>query len=200
MQGRDATAIITNVKIYNECTNVGYPRIEGLKNKTAQNNINEMIKKQVTSLIPQEGCNVYEVISGNSKIALNKNGILSVTIIVYTFRKHAANGLTVQKSITFDLNTGRVYQFQDLFDKNSIYKNVISNMIRQQIKERDLPLIKDFKGISGNEDFYLTDKNLIIYFQEIEITPHYVGIPEFIIPYIEIRNLINKEGPIAMLA
>lgn len=199
MQGRDITVIITNARVHNECTNVGYPQIGGLINKTVQNNINEIIKKQVTGLIPQEGCSIYEVISGSSKITLNNKGILSTTTTVYTFKKQAANGLTVQKSVTVDLETGRVYQLQDLFDENSNYKNVISNMIRQQIKERNLPLIKEFKGITGNEDFYLTQNGLVIYFQEIEYTPHYVGIPEFVIPYSQIKDMLNKEGPIARL-
>jgi len=60
-------------------------------------------------------------------------------------------------------------------------------------------LIREFKTIDDNEDFYLTGNTLVIYFQEIEFTPHYIGIPEFTIPFKRIKNLINEEGPIARL-
>ncbi|HCS76852.1 MAG TPA: hypothetical protein DIW05_03745 [Syntrophaceae bacterium] len=57
----------------------------------------------------------------------------------------------------------------------------------------------DSAAITGQEYFYLTDDSLVIYFQEIEHTPHYVGIPEFIIPFTQIKHLINENGPIAVL-
>jgi hypothetical protein len=58
-------------------------------------------------------------------------------------------------------------------------------------------LIKEFRGIDDYEEFYLTKDALVIYFQEIEFTPHYIGVPEFSIPYSQIRNLVREDGPIA---
>lgn len=199
MAGKEVRARIVENKIENQCTDVIYPQVEDLKNKEVQNKINDLIKMQVMELIPDEGCDVYETIMGRYNIGVNKNGILSIKIEVYTFPKHAANGSTVARSITLDLKSGRVYQLHDLFKPNSDYRIVITKMIQEQIKERDLPLIKEFTGITDYEDYYLTENDLVIYFQEIEYTPHYVGIPEFPIPYSRIRNLINDEGPIARL-
>lgn len=197
MTEREDTAKIVENKIQNQCTNVSYPQVEGLKNKTVQNEINELVRWQVFQLIPKEGCDIYETILGNYKVELNQKGILSTRLEVYTFRKHAANGLTVAKSLTVNLENGKVYQLHDLFKPDSDYRIVITRMIQNQIKERDLPLIKEFTGITDYEDFYLTENNLVIYFQEIEYTPHYVGIPEFTIPYVKIRNLIREDSPIA---
>lgn len=199
MTGSDATAAIKEQSIENQCTNVKYPQVQGLKNESVQNQINELIKRQVFSMIPGEGCDVYQEIVGNYRITLNEKGILSIRFEVYTFRKHAANGLTVVRSLTVNLENGKVYQLHDLFKINSDYKIVITKMIQQQIKERDLPLIREFRGITDYQDFYLTENSLVIYFQEIQYTPHYVGIPEFAIPYSQIRNLISEEGPIARL-
>jgi hypothetical protein len=199
MSNKEVTAVITENKIKNECTDVIYPQVAGLKNENVQIKINQLISKQVLDLIPKEGCQVYQTIKGIYKVELNKNGILSIKLDVYTFRKHAANGLDVQKSITVNLETGKIYQIYDLFKRNSNYRAVITRMIKEQIKERDLPLIKEFKVIGDNESFYLTNNALVVYFQEIEFTPHYVGIPEFTIPFSQIKNLINQEGPIARL-
>lgn len=199
MAGSDVSASIIEQSVQNQCTNVKYPQVQGLKNESVQNQINEMIKRQVFSLIPEQGCDVYQEILGIYRITLNEKGILSIRFEVYTFPIHAANGLTVVKSLTFNLATGEAYQLHDLFRINSDYKIVITKMIQQQIRERDLPLIKEFRGITDYQDFYLTENSLVIYFQEIEYTPHYVGIPEFAIPYSKIINLIRKDGPIARL-
>ncbi|HAU32177.1 MAG: hypothetical protein XD78_2084 [Desulfotomaculum sp. 46_296] len=193
------SAAIIGEKISNQCTNVGYPRVQGLKNAVVQEKINELIKQQVYSMIPQEGCEEYQVIAGSSEIKVNEKGILSLTTTVYTYRKHAANGLDVQKSLTVNLATGQVYQLADLFKSESNYRAVLTKIIKDQIRERNIPIITDFNGITGQEDFYLTDDSLVIYFQEIEYTPHYVGIPEFIIPFTQLKGLINEKRPIAVL-
>ncbi|WP_066633020.1 DUF3298 and DUF4163 domain-containing protein [Desulfolucanica intricata] len=193
---KQTTASLIENRVENQCTNVSYPQIQGLKNKEIQEKINELIRKQIAALIPKEGCDVYEEILGVYEVKLNKKGILSIRFEFYTFPKQAANGLTVVKSITANLETGEIYQLHDLFKINSDYKILISNMIKEQIKEKDLPLINEFQGITDYEEFYLTENALVIYFQLYEYTPHSVGIPEFEIPYTKIKNLINDRGPI----
>ena len=193
------SAVIIGDKISNQCTNVGYPHVQGLKNAVVQEKINELIKQQVYSMIPQEGCEEYQVIAGSSEIKVNEKSILSLTTTVYSYRKHAANGMDVQKSLTVNLATGQVYQLADLFKSESNYSAALSEEIKDQIRKRNIPLITDFNGITGQEDFYLTDDSLVIYFQEFEYTPHYVGIPEFIIPFTQIKGFINENGPIAAL-
>ena len=199
MAGKDITAEITEHKIQNQCTDVSYPQVGGLKNQDVQNKINQLIKNQVMALIPKEGCDAYQTIKGTYKVELNKKGILSVVFNVYTFRWHAANGLDVQKSITVDLETGKVYHLYNLFKPNSGYRMVLTILIQQQIKERNLPLLKELKTIPDNQDFYLTNDALVIYFQEIGFTPHYFGIPEFPIPYYQIKSLISEQGPVERL-
>lgn len=195
----NSKAAITEEKIQNQCTNVTYPQVSGLKNKDVQNRINDLIKKEVYDLIPPEGCDVYAEIYGNYKVGVNRNGILSIKFNVYSIRKHAANGLEAQKSITVNLNTGKNYQLYELFRNNSDYRIVLSRMIQKMIEERQLPLLKEFTGITDYENYYLTDKALVVYFQEITYFPHYAGIQEFPIPYSQIRNLVKSDSPIAQL-
>jgi len=195
---RDVTATIVEIQIQNPCTNVKYPQVE-LHNYLVQAHINDLIKEQVFYLIPGDGCEVYEEIYGTYKIGVNKNSVLSVVLDVYTFRWHAANGLDVQKSVTASLQTGESYSFESLFKPGSNYKEVIDRIILKQIKEREIPTIGDFPGVSPNQEYYLTDKALVVYYQEIQFTPHYVGIPEFPIPYTDIEDIVRKDGPIGRL-
>lgn len=197
MSHKDLSAKISDVQIENECTDVVYPQVSGLRNDAVEDKINRLIEERVAAMIPREGCDVYGDITGNYEVMLNERGILSLKLNVFTIRIHAANGIEEQRSLTVNLETGRLYRLYDLFERNSNYKDVINEIIREQIEERDIPLIKEFTGIDDFEDYYLTKNNLVIYFQELEFTPHFVGIPEFPIPYSQIENLIRKDGPIA---
>ncbi len=69
MPGNNGTATLTEVKIQNQCTNVTYPQVTGLKNKAVESHINDLIKKTVLGLIPPEGCDVYAEIFGNYQVA-----------------------------------------------------------------------------------------------------------------------------------
>lgn len=187
-------AQIIDRKIENQCIDITYPQVYGLKDKEVENIINDLITKQVNRQIPREGCAVYANIFGKYEVNLNNNGVLSLNLQFYTIRKQAANGLNVQKSINVDLSTGRNYQLYELFRRNSNYRMTINKMIQEQIKNKDLHLIKEFTGITDFEDYYLTNNALVIYFQELEYTIHAEGIPEFTIPYAKIRNLVDEEG------
>lgn len=190
-------AAIRDVQIQDECTDVVYPRVSGLGDDMVEDRINRRIQERVSAMIPDEGCDVYQEVKGVYEVELNDRGILSVKFNVYTFRIHAANGLDEQRSLTFNLETGKVYRLYDLFKRHSNYKSVLTRMIQEQIEDRDIPLVKEFDGIDDYEEFYLTENALVIYFQEIEFTPHYIGIPEFPIPYSQIKNLVREDGPIA---
>lgn len=191
------SVIITEVKMQNQCFDITYPQVQGMQNQNVQKQINALIKQQVNNLIPTAGCEVYATIFGKYQVELNEKGILSLNLQFYIMRPYAANGLNKQRSITVALENAKAYQLYQLFKANSNYRIALNKMIREQIKEKNLHLIKEFRGINDYQDFYLTDQALMIYFQELEYTIHAEGIPEFIIPYFKIRNLINPEGPIA---
>ena len=53
---------------------------------------------------------------------------------------------------------------------------------------------ESFKGIKEEQDFYLTQGSLVIYFTPYEIAAYAAGFPEFEISWAEIDDLINKEG------
>ncbi|SFG84104.1 Protein of unknown function [Desulfotomaculum arcticum] len=190
MPNADLKAQITEEKIEHDCIDITYPQV-ALNNKSVQREINNLIKRQINFLIPREGCSVYGQIFGKYRAGVNKNGVLSLVIEFYTIRKQAANGLNVQKSVTVNLETGEVYELHDLFKRTSNYRIVLNKIIKEQIKEKNLHLIKEFQSITDDQDYYLTDNALVIYFQELEYTIHAEGIPEFVIPYTQISNLIS---------
>ena len=180
------------------CVDIVYPQVEGLPNKKVQREINQLIEKQANKLFAGEGCNGV-TITGNYAVKLNQKSLLSIRLEAYLFRQGAAHGMTLANSLTVDLKTGKVYGLRDLFKSNSHYIYKISEMIKAQIKERDLPLLREFNRITDRQDFYLTKDDLVIYFQIYDYTPYVVGIPEFVIPLRRLERLAKEDSPIPRL-
>lgn len=89
---------------------------------------------------------------------------------------------------------------KDLFKPGSNYVRRLSALVDIQIQERDLPTLGDFRGISPDQDFYIADKTLVIYFQLYEITPYVVGLPMFPISVFDLADIIDESGPLGRLA
>lgn len=185
-------------------TTIYYPQVIGLQNMHVQQSINQTIYQLVQYLMQQQykqqGVSSFEEMIGTFEIKTNERNILSLSLSNYAYAFQHANGLTIMKSLTFDVQTGKNYQLKDLFKPGSDYVKTLSAIVQKQIKERDLPLLNGFSGISPNQDFYIADKVLVLYFQPIEITPHYIGLPMFPISVFEIQDIIDENGPLGIMA
>jgi hypothetical protein len=116
------------------------------------------------------------------------------------YHYHAAHGMTVIKSLTFDLQKGKLVALKDLFKPGSGYVKRISELIKVQIKERNIPLLVDFTAIKPDQDFYIADKALVVYFQLYEITPYAYGFPMFPISVYDLQDIIDENGPLGRMA
>ena len=131
----------------------------------------------------------------NYEIKTNERGILSLNLIVYSFTG-GAHGMTIIKSLTFDVKTGKQYTLQELFKPDSNYEKKLSDIIGKKIKDWNIQLLEEFKGIRSDQDFYIADTTLVIYFQLYEITPYYWGFPYFPIPLLDIADIIRPNSPL----
>jgi len=187
-------------RLFGPRLNVLYPIIYGGPNPLAQHMINISIYSIVQMLLTEQGYfqNPLADVTGNYEIKNNQKGILSLSIINYTFAG-GAHGLTLIKSLTADINTGRLYQLPELFKKGSNYVDVLSAIIKEQIEQRKIETLGEFDKIRPNQYFYIADKCLVIYFALYEITPYVFGFPYFPIPIYEIENIIDQNGPLAKM-
>lgn len=181
-----------------------YPQVVGLQNANAQQSINQSIYQLVQSLIQwqyqQQGADSFTEMIGSFEIKTNERNVLSLSLTNYAIAYHYAHGLTLKKSLTFNVQTGMQYQLKDLFKPGSNYVEVLSKIIQNQINERDVQLLGEFSGISPDQDFYIADKALVIYFQLYEITPYYVGFPMFPISVFALQDIIDENGPLEKMA
>jgi hypothetical protein len=173
--------------------NVLYPVIMELSDSSVQQQINQLIINEVKRQIHQQGYpqNPNEL-SGYYEIKTNERGVLSLSLYNESYANNA-HGWTLQNSLTFDVQTGKLYTLQDLFVHGVDYVKSVSEIVGQQIRDRHMPLQSEFKGIRPNQDFYIADKALIVYFQLEEITAYVYGFQYFPISVYEIQNIINEQ-------
>lgn len=195
--------IVTKRIIFPVNNTIDYPMVIGMQNTIVQQSINRAILSLVYKLVSDQG--YYQeptttTINGWYEIKTNERGILSLSIGNYTYHYHAAHSMTIIKSLTFDIQTGKSYDLADLFKPDSNYVKVLSDIIGLQIKTRKIDLLGEFKGIAPNQDYYIADKALVVYFQLYEITPYVYGFPFFPISVYEIQNIIKENGPLDLMS
>ncbi len=193
MENRIYPVMVNTLKMKDENFEVDYPQVSCLMNPSAQEIINRAIINNVYELIQKQS--PFVKMDGTYELKNNDKGVLSLTLINYAFAG-GAHGNTIVKGLNFDVETGHIYTLPELFKPGSDYIKKISEIIKVQIKERNLPTLGDFTEINPNQDFYIADRSLVIFFQLYEITPYFVGIPYFPISIYELEDIINENGPL----
>lgn len=191
---------INTMKLTMPKLEVYYPSVGGISDINVQKKINNTILNVVYRMIEDQGYykNTETTITGYFEIKNNQRGILSLTLSNYAF-SGGAHGMTIMKSLTFNVETGEEYGLSQLFKPGSNYVKVLSEMVKVQIKERDIPVIEEFCTIKPNQDFYIADKILVLYFQLYELAPYAYGFPQFPISVYSIQDIINEDGPLGRM-
>lgn len=129
------------------------------------------------------------------EVKTNERNILSLTLIAYSYAG-GVHGMTVVRPLTFDTQTGRKYSLHDLLGTQN-FEEPLSNYIRKQIDDWNVELLDPpFNDIQRDQDFYIADTSLVIFFQLYEITPYVWGFPYFPIALQDIESLIPSTSPL----
>jgi len=182
---------------------VYYPQVDRMRNQQLQQLINQSILHQAQGLISLQVGNMPSTVVemlGYYEIKNNQRQVLSLTQSNYTYHDKAAHGMTYIRSLTFDLKRGRRCDLKDLFKPGSDYVNRLSTLVSEQIKERNIDLLSEFTTISPNQEFYIADKTLVLYFQLYDLTPYVFGFPMFPISVYDIQDNIDEDGPLGRMA
>ncbi|KMT22743.1 DUF3298 and DUF4163 domain-containing protein [Clostridium cylindrosporum] len=149
----------------------------------------EESKKDKFNFIPYEAFETYKVTYNNSKI-------LSIPVTFYTYTG-GAHGNTIQEPYNFDLETGEKLTLKDIFIEGSNYKNTIKEVIKSSIEENpDIyfdDAIATVDKLQDTQNFYITDDNLVIYYDLYELAPYSSGIREFSIPLYTFSSELNSK-------
>ncbi|GIP30145.1 hypothetical protein J23TS9_52750 [Paenibacillus sp. J23TS9] len=183
---------------------IHYPQVSGLADRQAEDRINHAIILKIQDMQRiqqhmQTGTNPNTI--GNFEIKTNERGILSLMLSNYTYSTPMAHGYTVAKGLTFNTATGAAYSFSNLFKPGSNYQALLTAEVNEQIKKRNLPVLEGITvSVQPNQDFYLADKSLVIFYPLYAITPYYVGFPMFPVSVYDLQDIATEDGPITVLA
>jgi len=176
-----------------------YPQVIGHRNMYAGMLMNKNIRERMTELVRDlRQPDLKTTIEGSYEIKNNQRGILSLSLVGLA-EFGGAHPMTKVYSLTMDTATGENYQLHQLFVPGSAYMDIINAEIARQIKARDIPLLEGFKGIAPDQDYYVSDITLVVYFHLYELSPYAAGFPYFPIPLYMLTKVIPENGLLSRL-
>ncbi|WP_052461728.1 DUF3298 and DUF4163 domain-containing protein [Sporosarcina koreensis] len=196
---RNNPVLVTSRPLPNPSPSVSivYPEVLLPHLPAVQHSLNTQIRDALNQLLIDQNYydpNLVELIV-YYEVKTNERDILSLTLIAYSFTG-GAHGMTVVKPLTFDTTTGNKYSLHDLFGSQE-FEKPISEIVRKKIDQWDVDLLDPpFTGIRRDQDFYLADTSLVVFFQLYEITPYVWGFPYFPIALKDLERIIPENSPL----
>lgn len=196
---KNVPVLITTRQLSNPSPSISivFPEVHLPHLPMIQQSINTQIQNALNQLLIDQ--NYYDPklveLTVYFEIKTNERNLLSLTLVAYSFTG-GAHGMTVVKALTFDTLTGKKYSLYDLLGSQD-FEIPISDHIRKKIEDWDVELLDPpFAEIRKDQDFYLADSSLVIYFQLYEITAYVWGFPYFPIALKDIESLIPGNSPL----
>ena len=168
---------------------LSYPQVKNLQNVAARHIINRDIIDTAASFIEERQKQIEDgttTIKISYQVRVNKDNVLSLTLLEEGQDKGAAHAFKNMKGINYNYASGKKITFAEL---NQIDKNFkiapeftidkINATLKKQAKEGKVTLLPDFKGIKTLPDFYMGGKfglDVFAIFNPYEIGPYAAGI------------------------
>ncbi|MEW9701074.1 DUF3298 domain-containing protein [Paenibacillus sp. SI8] len=196
----DKPVSIKTYQVLRDKLNLLYPAVVQLTPASVQHKINTDIVHAVNQLLHHQGYpqNPMTDVTANYELKNNQRNVLSLSLLNYAY-SGGAHGITIQKSLTFSTQTGKQYALKDLFKPGSDYVARLSAIIQAEIQARNIPLLVEFKSIRPDQDYYIADKALVVYFQVYELAAYVYGFLYFPISVYEIQDIIDENGPLGKM-
>lgn len=189
----------------NSTADVQVPKLEGgsvdgIENDPAVDDINRSVEAYTDQLLERFREN-QKILGDEGHQSLNISyNVLTNTDDWFTLEINVTevqgSGYEYKRYYHIDKSTGKVASLKDLFLPDSDYLEKISSYIEQQMEKYNeeseagsvywigtSEVGHGYEGIGENQNFYLNQNNkLVIVFDEYEVAPGYMGMPEFVIP------------------
>ncbi|WMT41166.1 DUF4163 domain-containing protein [Paenibacillus sp. D2_2] len=180
---------------------VEYPQVGGLKNKSAERKINDLLQSRTDDFVKQslketkEGPPVsghtYQFL-GNYTVTFNRDGLLSILLQYYSYTG-GAHGNPVREGLTFRLSDGKLLTLDELLKDNPDYRKIVDPAIAKQLEATE-GYFGGFKTIGSNPSYYLKNDGVVIFLPLYEYLPYVNGFPEFYFPFSELGVKMGKIG------
>jgi hypothetical protein len=135
------------------------------------------------------------------KLLSPPGNLVSLKFQIMIYMEGAAHPGTHSRTVTYDLEAGADVRLEQLFQPGSDYLNTIANYCIAQLKTRDI----GFEAFSSGADplpenygsWNITPEGLLITFDAYQVAAYAAGPQEVVVPYAELKSVIDPHGPLA---
>ena len=177
--------------------NVTYPQIEGMKDKNAQAQINDTLKKKANAAdenqMTNEDPSTPSSFDSTYKITFQNDHLISFVYDQYFYLSGAAHGMPSRVPILVDLDNGRIVEPKELFNGSPQTQQLISELVLKQDVFHTLNVMEEFKQISSDDlqQVYLTKDGLMMYFPPYEYASFAEGTLQYHLSFSDIQSVLN---------
>lgn len=169
--------------------NIEYPVIQNNSCNILVQNINQKIYEDIIVFkdinINQQIEQKYNLLMFiNYEVTLNKNNLVSIPIVFSESTKYNRI-ISYINTYNYDINNNTKINLKDIFKNEFDFKSYINQSIENKTQER-------FKGITDNQDFYITPNSIVICFSSYELYSDYPGIEELEIDFKKIKDNLSE--------
>lgn len=170
--------------------------------------VNALIENEVQtfkkSLPPTKGKaqNRFFVDYSSVILTIKNNPIISIRFVFQELPLDQQTKLSI-KVINYDLATGQLIQFDDLFDDDTDLLNILSNQIQAQLIKRlggENTIAPTLTQVAHFKQFSLHPQGIIFHFMPGEIAKPNFGSQSVLIPYAQIKDFLSEDSLIANCA
>jgi hypothetical protein len=187
---------------------VQVPVLQGSDDPRATNFNNEMtllvqreigvFKDNVRELAPVPMSN-GSTLTGKYTLFSAPGNILSLKLEFMRYIAGSAHPSTYSRTVTYDLEAGSDVSLNQLFRNGSAYLQVISDYCVAQLTPKIPGLFNNGLDPTTNnyQSWNITPNGLLITFDEYQVAPYALGPQQVVLPYTELKAIIDPQGPLA---
>lgn len=187
-----------------------YPRLEGVSEPIA-NAVNNRVQAWAEDIVADFTRNVttsgttgaggLSTLTAEYEVTLLDPTVVSFISEGSTYHAGAAHPFSTAKAFTFDLTSGEELEIDDAFLDDSGYLDRLVELSRAELADQFgddvtvfddslVPLPETFRG------WHLGPTDLAVTFEQYQIGPGAAGQPTVVIPYSDLVDHIDPDGPI----
>jgi len=195
--------------------NMSVPVLSGLKDSKYEEQLNDILMRHAM----KEKAEVYEASKKAAEVAkkqkasfepavlnsdfrfVKSGNVMSLIADTYKITSAEANGTSRTDTYTF-LNEENAHALQlgDLFNKDTDYKALLGNVVRNQIALKKNKADFNFEQIKETQNFYVSNGYLVLTFDRYEIAPGADGPQNFKIQLAAIQSKLSDSFKQALKA
>lgn len=164
----------------------------------------QYFRKNVLAHMPSTPITAGSSFDAQYTIVYQNSGLWALKFIFSGYTDGAAHPFHYSLTLNYDLEHGRKLSLEDLFVGESGYLTTISSFCIAELSRRNIGFYGGFEqGAEPVEENYrnwnLTHDGILITFDEYQVAPYAAGPQTVVVPYSELKSLINPNGPLALV-